>query len=274
MPLSALLITLAAAVVHAGWNLLLADAEDPRAAAAVAVALGAVLLAPFAALTWRASSAVIPYIVASSALEVLYLAFLATGYALAEMSLVYPIARGSAPVFVLLIGVIALGAGVSALAAGGVALVASGVVLVRGLGGAGRPRDLALAFAVGLSIAGYTLIDSHGIDHAASITYLQLITTPTAVCYLLGTVRLRGAPAVRAALGPRALIAGLGFVGAYGLILVALSQAPAASVAAVRETSVVLAVAFLALRGKEHVDVSRLLGAVAVVAGIACLAAG
>jgi hypothetical protein len=117
MPVSALLLALAAALIHANWNLLLSGADDTHAATAVAVLVGVVVFAPVAALTWRIGSAAWPYMAASSALEVLYLIFLASGYARAAMSFVYPIARGSAPVLVLTVSVLVLGSSFSALAA-------------------------------------------------------------------------------------------------------------------------------------------------------------
>lgn len=275
MPFSALVLALAAAVVHAGWNLVLSDAEDTHAATAVAAAVGVVVFAPVAALNWRVSAAALPYVGASSGLELLYLVLLATGYSLAAMSFVYPIARGSAPVFVLVVSVVALGAGISLVAAGGVLLVALGVVLVRGLAQHGRVRDLGLALAVGVCIASYTLVDQHGIAHAAPIAYLELVFGAAAGCYLAGVWRTSGAASLRAALRRGStLAAGVGFFGSYALVLAALSLAPAPSVAAVRETSVVLAVGFVAVRGRERVSSARLAGAVAVVAGIACIALG
>jgi uncharacterized membrane protein len=130
--LTALLLVLAAAVVHATWNLLLSGAADTRAAAAVTVVIGVIAFAPAAALTWHLSARALPYIAASSVLELAYLALLARGYERAEMSFVYPIARGSAPVFVLLGSVVALGASISALTTLGVLLIAGGIVFVRG----------------------------------------------------------------------------------------------------------------------------------------------
>jgi drug/metabolite transporter (DMT)-like permease len=205
---------------------------------------------------------------ASSALEVLYLIFLASGYARAAMSFVYPIARGSAPVLVLTVSVLVLGSSFSALAAVGVVVVAAGVVLVRGLHSRGQPTDLLLALAVGACIAGYTLVDKHGIAHAAPTAYLEVVFAVVAAAYALGTWRVRGARALRAAVGARTLIAGVGFFAAYALVLAALKLAPAASVAAVRESSVVIATVWLALTGRERVTRERVLGAVAVVTGI------
>jgi drug/metabolite transporter (DMT)-like permease len=85
---------------------------------------------------------------------------------------------------------------------------------------------------------------------------------------------VRGKRALQAAIGSRALIAGVGFFGAYALVLAALRLAPAASVAAVRESSVVLATAWLALTGRERVTQERLVGAFAVVAGVALISLG
>ena len=274
MPVSALLLALAAAVVHASWNLLLSDAEDVHSSSAVAVAAGALLFAPVAALTWRLHSAAVPYVAASSALETLYLVLLATGYSVAAMGFVYPVARGSAPVIVLAISALALGAGVSALAAIGVLVVAAGIVLVRGLRISGRRRDLVVALSVGACIAGYTLVDKRGIAHAAPISYLEVVFGVVALAYVLAVWRVRGAAALRAAVTPSSVLAGIGFFGAYGLTLAALRLAPAASVAAVRESSVVIAAVILALGHREHIGVERFTGAALVVAGIALISLG
>jgi drug/metabolite transporter (DMT)-like permease len=274
MPISALLLALAAAAVHATWNLLLAGEEDTHAASAVALVFGTLVFAPVAAITWRLEATALPYIAGSSALELLYLALLATGYSVAAMSFIYPIARGSAPVIVLIAGAAVAGAGVSVLAAVGVVLVAGGIVLVRGVGASARTRDLALALAVGACIAGYTLVDKHGIAHANPIAYLEFVFAVTAIAYLLGVWRTLGGPALRAAINRSTLLAGLGFFGAYALALAALRLAPAASVAAVRESSVVVATAFLAITGREKIGPARLAGAIAVVAGIAFISLG
>src|SRR5881398_1572831 len=133
MPTSALLLALAAAVVHAAWNLLLSGSEDTHSATAVALVTGAIVFAPVAAITWRLESSAWPYIAASSSLELLYLVLLATAYAVAAMGFVYPIARGSAPVIVLIIGSVAAAGRPSVAATIGLVLVAAGIVLVRGL---------------------------------------------------------------------------------------------------------------------------------------------
>lgn len=271
MPLAALLLALAAAFVHAAWNLLLADAEDTHAAAAVAVAVGVVLFAPVAAATWRLHAAALPFVAVSAGLETLYLLLLASGYSLAAMGFVYPIARGSAPVLVLAFSAAVLGDTVRAGAVIGVVLVAAGVVLVRGARAPERWRDLGLALGVGACIAAYTLVDKRGITHAGPISYLELIFALVALAYAAGVWRVRGSGALRRALGARTVLAGAGFFGAYALVLAALRIASAASVAAVRESSVLIATAALALSGRERVGLPRLAGALVVVAGVALI---
>ena len=274
MPTDALLLALAAAFVHAGWNLLLSGSEDTHSATAVALVTGAVVFAPVAALTWRLESSAWPYIAASSALELVYLVLLATAYAAASMGFVYPIARGSAPVLVLIVGAVASAGRPSAAAACGVVLVALGIVFVRGVRTEHRPRDLALALAIGACIAGYTLVDKHGVAHANPLAYLQVVFTIAALGYFAGAWRARGPAAIRAAVSPSSLAAGVGFFGSYALTLAALRLAPAATVAAVRESSVVIAAAALVLSGREPFGRGRVAGAALVAAGVALISLG
>ena len=260
MPASALGLALAAALVHALWNLLLAGARDSQASTAVGMCVGCVLFLP--ALLGDVSGDVVPYVVASSALELLYFALLALAYSRFELSAVYPLARGSAPVFVLLI------AGFSVLLqAVGVILIASGVLMVRGLR-RGNWEESLLALAVGASIAGYTLIDKHGLRFADPLPYLELVLIVPAISYatFIGRTRLR------AALEWRAAVAGVGMFGAYALTLAALRLAAAAPVAAVRETSIVIATVLGAVVLHEAVGPVRLAGAATIVAGVTAIA--
>ena len=269
MTLAALALVLGSAAVHALWNALLADADDTYGTTAVMLVAGVVLFAPVAALTWDVDGEAIPYVLGSGALELVYFALLATAYARADLTFVYPVARGSAPVIVLVVSVAALGAAVSGLQAGGVLVVAAGVLLVRGLA-RGRGADLAHALAVGACIAGYTLVDDHGLEHADPIPYLALVLLVAAIPY----AAVVGPSPMRAALSPRAVLAGAGMFLAYVLALAALQRAEAAPVAALRETSVVMAAVGAAVWGRARVPAARMLGAALVVAGAAAIALG
>jgi drug/metabolite transporter (DMT)-like permease len=273
---TAFALTLVSAFVHAGWNLALARARDVEAATAVVLLLALVVWAPPAALLGGVSSAAAPYIAASAVLELAYFALLAAAYRRAELSVVYPVARGAAPVLLVVAAAFGIGGAVGAAQVAGVLLIAGGIVVVRGLGGdsPARPRDLALATAVGACIAGYTLVDREGVRHAAPVPYLWLVLAGPAVVYATAMRRAKGGAALRAELTPGAGLAAVGILGAFALVLAALRQAPAAAVGAVRETSVVIAVAAAGLLLGEQVGSRRLAGAAVVVAGIACVALG
>jgi drug/metabolite transporter (DMT)-like permease len=269
LTLAALALVLGSAAVHALWNALLADADDTYGTTAVMLVAGVVLFAPVAVLTWDVDGEAVPYVLASGTLELVYFGLLATAYARAELSFVYPIARGSAPVIVLVVSVVALGAAVSGLQAAGVLVVAGGVVLVRGLA-RGKGADLALALAVGACIAGYTLVDDHGLEHADPIPYLACVLLVATIPY----AAVVGPSALRLALSRRAVLAGVGMFGAYVLALAALQRAEAAPVAALRETSVVMAAIGAAVWGRARVPIARVLGAALVVGGVAAIALG
>jgi drug/metabolite transporter (DMT)-like permease len=271
MPASAFALALGAAFIHALWNVLLARARDPEAATAVALVTAVVVFAPVAAIAWEAEAAVWPYVLGTAALHLVYFVLLGAAYRRAELSLVYPLARGLAPVLVLVVAVSALGAGTSATQAAGVCLVGAGIVLVRGLR---RAADVVgVVFALGISgcIAGYTLVDKEGIQYANPVTYLELATAIAATAYVTGILFAKGSSAVRREVNGAALAAGLAMFGAYALVLAALQLAPAAPVAAVRETSIVIATAGAALVLKERFGPARAAGAALVTAGVVLL---
>jgi drug/metabolite transporter (DMT)-like permease len=278
---AALALALGAAVLHAGWNVALAGSRDTAAATGGLLVWGVALLALPALLTGGVPSSAVPFVAASAALELAYFVLLARAYAGGSVSVVYPVARGSAPALVLVVGVLGLGRGVPALAAVGVVAVCAGVLLL----GLGRPgpgggafsvsiparkaphpwRDVAFGLAIGAVIAAYTLVDAEGVERADPVAYLALVILPAAALYPLVA---RRAPD----LGARSALTAAATLGAYLLVLAALQRAPAAPVAAVRETSIVLAALFAAVFLKERLSAARIAGAISVTAGVAAIA--
>jgi drug/metabolite transporter (DMT)-like permease len=256
-------------VIHAVWNMLLAGARDSQAFAAVVLLVGAVAGAPVAVVGWRLDDGVWPYLVATSLLELAYFALLAFAYTRAELSVVYPLARGLAPVLVLAGAVAFTGAGTTLRQIAGVLIVAAGILLVRG---AGRGRGALLAVAIACAIAAYTVVDKHGVVHASPVAYLELMSIFTGLSYAGVLVLRRGTAPLRAELGWRSIGAGIGAFAAYACVLGALQLASAASVSAVRESSVLVATALAAVVLRERVTAWRAGGAVLVVAGIVLLA--
>jgi drug/metabolite transporter (DMT)-like permease len=271
VPTTALALALAAAFVHALWNLLLARARDIETATAVALVVAVVGFALPAILAWDVDRRVWPYVIASSALQLTYFTLLTTAYRRAEFSVVYPIARGSAPVLVLGVAIAALGASTSWQQVSGVALVACGIVFVRGFNPGTRPGGAAFGLVIGAVIAAYTLVDKSGLHHAAPVPYLELTMVPPTIAYAAAVASRNGVGALRTELSVSTVVAGIATFGAYALILAALKLAPAASVAAVRETSIIIATAFAHAFLKERIGWKRAAGAAAVVAGIGLL---
>ena len=224
-----------------------------------------------AAARWDVEAQAVPYVVVSAVLELAYVALLAAAYSRADLSVVYPVARGVAPVLVLVVGVVALGVGTSPSETAGVLLVAAGVLLVRGLGRRSA-KGVGFGLAIAACIAGYTLTDARGVDHADPLVYLVLVLAPSSLAYFAAIAARGGTARLRRELGWTTVFVALASFGAFGLALFALRLASAASVAAVRETSVVIAVALAAPLLGEEVGLRRLAGAVLVVAGVAVLA--
>jgi drug/metabolite transporter (DMT)-like permease len=263
-------LALAAAFLHAVWNVLLARAREPRAATAVAFCVATVVWAPVAAARWRVESSAWPFIAGSAAFEFAYVLLLGAAYSRARLSVFYPLARGLAPVIVLTIAALALGAETSWLQGAGVCAVGTGILLVRGR----RPDRTGTLFGVAIAamIAGYTLLDNSGVTHADPLTYLELVMIPTA-WLSAAVVAFRAGPAtLRRGLQLDTILVGPLTLAPIALVLFALRLAPAASVSAVRESSVLIAVLLAAVFLRERVSPWHAVGAAAVVAGVALLA--
>jgi len=272
---TAFALAFTAAWLHAGGNVFLGRRSEPEAAVALMLLIGVVAFAPVAALAWRVEAEAVPYIVASALLELGYFAFLAAAYRAADVGLVYPVARGSAPVLALLGAVVIMGRSTSAGQIVGVVAVTIGILLVCGVGIADASSDrrgVLLALATAVFIAGYTLVDKEGLEHAGPIPYIELVLIGPALVYGAFVLRTRGGAAIRGEATPRLVLVALLLFGTYILVLLALREAPAASVSAVRETSVVIATVLAALAAHQPLRPSRVAGASLVALGVALVA--
>jgi drug/metabolite transporter (DMT)-like permease len=289
-----------AAVLHVGWNVLLKTAGDPLWTATVATVAGSIGLVPLVVVIWLLND--MPPIpgeavaigLVSGAVEAVYFVLLSAAYRRGDLSLVYPLARGTAPLIAVAIGVLILGERLPVPAAAGVGLLLGGLLVMqrpwRLLRRAARDDHAAAAFALGagVGIATYTALDRVGTQLLAPWMYAAIIWTSCAIGLLawqLVVIRPRavaGEGAWWAATKPgelsRAVIAGAMTLVAYYLVLVALSRAPLSAVAPLRESAIVLAagigVAGLG-EGKERGDGLRRIGAAAVIlVGVLLLALG
>jgi drug/metabolite transporter (DMT)-like permease len=274
MTLPTLALVLGAAFIHALWNLIVVAARDRTATTTIVILFGALVFAPIAIARWDVQPEAWPYIALSSLLELVYFALLVSAYERADLSLVYPIARGSAPVLVLALAVAFTGAQTSALQVAGVALVAVGVFIVRGIRGGAHWKHVALALGVALAIASYVVVDKEGVRYADPITYGTLILGIPGIFATAFVLGRGGARRLVDAFNWRSALGGVFSMLAYTLVLIALTTAPAAAVSAVRESSVVIAAFLGAVVLKEKSGPERIVGSIIVLVGVVLVVLG
>lgn len=298
MPPVAIALVVTAAILHASWNALLKTSGDPLRTAVRLQLIGTLVIAPLALVAWLTVAGrppipveVVGLVVVSGFLETVYFACLAAAYRRGDLSLVYPLARGSAPLLAVIVGVTLLREELEPVAALGVGCLLVGVLLVarpwRVLREAGAHDRAAVGFALatGASIAAYSAIDRVAVRLVEPWVYGALLAVAATV--LLGSavwIATRAGWIARAAdddLRPswrRDGVAGILSLGAYLLVLVAYSIAPLAAVAPLRESSVVLASLWGVARlgeGGDRRDAGLRVGAGALVlVGAVLLAVG
>jgi len=275
MPLTVFAAVLLGAALHATWNAIVKGGPDKLLATIlVAAASGFVALAvlPFLPLPARAAW---PFIAASAVVQVLYFALVAGAYRATDMSQAYPLMRGLAPALVAVFGITFLGEHLAPLAWAGIALISSGVFgMALAFTRPGSRKGTAIAVANAGVIASYTLIDGAGVRlSGAPIAYAMwlflLNGIPLVAWALLARRRALFAAARRGwHLG---LVGGIGNLGSYGLALWAMTQAPVAMVAALRETSILFGMAIAGLVLHEGIGPARLACAALIVAGAVSL---
>ncbi|MHB8375547.1 MAG: EamA family transporter [Dehalococcoidia bacterium] len=287
MPAAALALLLVAAVAHASWNYLAKGATGSVAFTFAFTVLAQVLYLPLAigAFWWTGQSLgpqVWLWVGVSGALNVLYFVVLIEGYQTGDLSLVYPLARGTGPALAVAGAVVLLGERPSGLALAGAGLVVAGILTMslspHALSGANAGRSIGFALVAGLCIATYTLWDNKGVTIVTPVLYnygLDLSRAVLLAPVVLTTARGR-ASVVSVFREQRRAVFGVALLspGAYILVLVALTLAPVSSVAPAREISILFG-AILGLRLLGERDARRrLVGATAIVAGIFALALG
>jgi len=268
-----------AAVFHAAWNALLKASENPLSLATRALTWGTVVSLPPVAATWFLTGHPgLPWAgwllaLASAFLELIYFITLSLAYRRGELSVVYPIARGTAPLLAVLVGLVLLGERLHTVALLGVVALLGGIWAIRRPAAAGSA--LWPALLTGVMIAAYTSIDRLGVRLGSPWIYAWLLWLFGAILLIVYTT-IRGVPGSHLTDEPGvSLIVGVLMTAAYFMILFALSVAPLAIIAPLRESAIVLVTAWGIWRlGERRGAWLRLAGALAIVAGIALLTLG
>ena len=244
-----------------------ADLDAASVAGTAAIGLGIVALHPLPRLeVW-------PWILASALIHTAYQLFLAYAYEHGDLSRVYPIARGTAPLVVLVVSVSALGERLAPGELAGILVLGSGIALMaRGVFSDGESRRL-LPYALGsaAATAGYTLTDGLGARVSGDpVAYVGWLLICAALFYTPVILALRGRSVLRAT--PRAwaigLAAGAASFAAYAIVVWAMTRAPLALVAALRETSILFAVLIGWIAFGERMTAGKALAVCLIVAGV------
>jgi len=273
MTIGVFLAVLMAALLHAGWNAIIKTGLSKQTSMFLLsfghATIGAVvvLFYPFPA------PEVWPWLLASGLIHMAYQLFLAYAYEQGDLSRVYPIARGAAPMMVLIVSLLFLADTISTAEISGILVLGAGIVLMaRGVLTHGESRRL-LPFALGaaMATAGYTLADGLGARVSGEpFAYVGWLMILSALFFTPAAIALKG----RAVLRADARTWGLGMVAAaasfaaYAIAVWAMTLAPIALVGAMRETSILFAVLIGWLFFHERMDRGKVVAAALIVSGV------
>ena len=270
MTITVFCILLFAALLHASWNAIVKAGTD-KLYSAISVsgsaAFIALVLLPFSP---QPSAACWPFLGVSCALQVVYTVLVAKTYQVSDMSQAYPLMRGTAPLLVALISVLVLGDSLSWLAWSGIAVICLSILAMAMNGRMTSRKGVWLALLNACFIAGYTLVDGTGVrlsDTALGYTLWTFFMNGFCLLFWAMMARRREASRYLRTHWKKGLLGGIGTMGSYGLALWAMTQAPLAVVAALRETSILFGalIAFMLL--KEKVAGLRIATAVGIAGG-------
>lgn len=269
------LAVLAAALCHASWNAAIKVRIDPAVAVTLIAAASGLVALPLLVLAPLPAAEALPFLAASTAIHLAYHLALAQAYSSGDLGQVYPIARGSAPLLTALTSGLVLGETLGAWRWLGVLVLTAGILLLSVRGGRDigtfDARAAGFALATAVIIAAYTVVDGLGARAAGSaVSYVAWFFVLDAAMMAAWGYWRQYEP-IRQALPrgwPIAFAGGALALASYGIALWAMTQAPIALVAAVRETSVLFAAVLGVLLLKEPFRPIRLLAAGFVLAGL------
>jgi phosphonate utilization associated putative membrane protein len=260
------------ALLHASWNALVKSSTDKSLDMAVIHVIGSLLAIPLVMLVGWPSAAAWPYILASVTIHVAYYIATTQAYQHGDLGLTYPLMRGVAPLLVALSASFTLHEQLSPMAWVGVIGISCGVLalgLTRHAWHAPKAVGFALANAVIIAI--YTVVDALGVRASGNaLQYIAALFLLDGWPFALLMYARRGKPMLTYARArwPIASLGAVASLSSYGIALWAMTRAPVATVAALRETSVLFAILLGTWFLKEAFTLRRLLGTCAIVGGV------
>ena len=270
-----------AAAMHAGWNAMLKVALDRvRSMLLLTLAMGTFGVVMLAIVPWPAPAS-FGFVIASAIIHSGYKLFLIRAYDTGDLSQVYPLARGTAPLLTTFAAFYVAGELLSPLMLAGVGLVLVGIYLAGVHGGSKRAAmnapAILFALATSVFIAAYTIADGLGVRASLSaIGYTAAVFVADCILFATIVMAWRGRAITQGLLMQwrAGVIAGALSFGSYGIALWAMTKAPIAAAAALRETSILFALMLGAIWLGEALSLPRMAAALFIVAGAAALRFG
>jgi drug/metabolite transporter (DMT)-like permease len=273
MSFTVLLAVLGAALLHAGWNAIIKTGLSKQTSMFL-LSVGHATIGFCVALTKPFPEAEVwPWLLASGLIHMAYQLFLAFAYEQGDLSRVYPLARGAAPMMVLVVSVLFLSDPMGVMDYVGVMVLGLGIAfMARGVFTNGESRRLLpFAFGSAMATAGYTLADGLGARVAGDpLQYVGWLMMLSALFYTPAAIALRGVEVIRASRRDwiMGMIAAAASFAAYAIAVWAMTVAPLALVAALRETSILFAVLLGWLLFGDKMDKGKAIAAVLIVSGV------
>jgi drug/metabolite transporter (DMT)-like permease len=282
MPLSALGLLLLAAVLHATWNLFVKRAKEKQVFTWWGLVVGAICFIPLLFIGPPLPLKIWPYVAASGLMESIYFVGLTYAYSLDDFSLIYPLARGAAPAFLLIWATLFLDEGPRPVGLIGLALLLLGLTIVGSASWLSQRKitlpnmkGTIVALATAFCISIYSATDGAAVRLAPSLPYTVVVLGLSAILIMPALLLRYGSHAVTAefrANWPRIILVGILMLASYALVLAVYSFARVSYAGAVREISIVFAAVIGWRWLGEGFGAIRLVGAILIFAGILVIA--
>lgn len=273
MPTHVIALVLFGALLHASWNAIVKAGSDKQLGAALVSAGAGLTAVPFLAFMPLPAPAAWPFIAASAVLQFIYFQLVAAGYRAGDIGLVYPLMRGVAPLLVAVMSSLVIGEHLTHGAMLGVATISAGILTLAFEARRGGANAIMLALANAVVIATYTFVDGIGARTAGNAVSYTLWMSLLPPMLLFGwAFYSRGAAVIIPYVKQewwRGWFGGAGSIASYGLALWAMTKAPVATVAALRETSILFGLVISVVILKEKASPWRYIaGAVIALGGL------